>query len=491
MTKPANPAAKEKKVFKDPARQKIQDNKSELAQNKKEFNKAISLFNKELKKLKNEIHGNIEGKDRVHLDEKLPADLPARFNQLAEYFNQQAAKASKLVDEQAKISDESNRYFTLLNKKRQERREKAQKPEAAKMAKQIDYNLVAEAISPFSLSLLKTKTLLPWLEKKERLRIKMLDRLFKLDRSYSALESSVLDLPKDEGFSKIKLPFMNLVDSSRSVKEIIKQDIDNLSRGLEDGYSYNSGSKPESSSKSLSDSDLEKIIELVLSDVEYCTRLQGVMNEISGRTLNFDDANALKQEIFNLAIGLQSDKPISTFKVDELVTKYYKLINQIQAYSDFNFWVGSLSSYSFFKNSFNKLKKDKKVKNASLDENDVYDPVWTKTKKKIERYFTLDPDSQIVYDSLRDSREKLDELINYIRYDAELGLDAKSKVDEIFNTIEDNNKEIQMRLNLLRSQYEGLPEKTVTQLEEQVRRRSLRDIIRQFTKDKPNSQKAK
>ena len=82
--------------IKNPTKKRLVTDKSNLASQKKQFNENIKMFNKHLKDLKNQLHGNVEGKERIRLDEKLPENLTDKLYQLADYFKQQADLAANI-----------------------------------------------------------------------------------------------------------------------------------------------------------------------------------------------------------------------------------------------------------------------------------------------------------------------------------------------------------------------------------------------------------
>lgn len=471
-------AAKTKKVFKDPVRQKLEDDKSLLAQHKKDWNNKIKSFNQELKKLKNELHGNVEGKERIHLNEKLPEDLPGKILQLADYFNQQAQKAEKIVNFQSEIANRSSEFFGALEEKR--KKIKARQEGKAEAALEDDYNLVAEGIHPLSLQWQKAKGIFGNQEQKSK--AKALDRLYRLDRLFSKAEELTLAISSEEDFKKLEPIIINILSLTNSVKKNIELDYDILQRKMRgETVSADEPQKelPTSSDEQEvtegSENDNIKMAHKIIDDVKYFNALKTTILSIH------KDDEKLKGilEIFNKKIndieklGYQIiDGKIPHTRVESLFSKYEDFINNTFSHlaltHNVDLWVGPATSLEYFKNCFNNLR-GKDI--SSADDNYVYDPLSIKLKK-LKRHVTFDEDKKIFYDLFRENRVKLETLMGDLVKEFDI-----NNVRAKFSEIEKNNQILQKKINLMRSGY-SLTEKEIAQQEKAVEKSLFRRMFK-------------
>jgi len=121
--------------YKNPERERLSQIKENLFKEKKEWNRSVgafqkelSLFQKELKRVKNLINGRADGKEKIKLHQPLPEETIAFLDSLKEKSS--PALSSKLelgkeiVKNQYLYSQEYNNFYSGLEQKRLEKQNK-------------------------------------------------------------------------------------------------------------------------------------------------------------------------------------------------------------------------------------------------------------------------------------------------------------------------------------------------------------------------------
>lgn len=122
--------------YKNPERERISQLKEKLFSDKKEWNhsignfqKQLSLFQKELRRVKNLINGRVDGKEKLKLHQPLPEDSLSALDALKEKappgLASQLEGGKEIVKEQYLYSKEYNNFYSGLEQKRIEKQKQA------------------------------------------------------------------------------------------------------------------------------------------------------------------------------------------------------------------------------------------------------------------------------------------------------------------------------------------------------------------------------
>jgi len=84
--------------YKDPRRKALSEEKKKLFEQKKKWNASLKSFRKELGIFSRLLNGNIEGRERVQLNEPLPEDSLSILDNLTNYFLNRAEGAKEIIN---------------------------------------------------------------------------------------------------------------------------------------------------------------------------------------------------------------------------------------------------------------------------------------------------------------------------------------------------------------------------------------------------------
>lgn len=488
-------AAKPRPIPKDPIKRKIEEDKTLLALNKKQWNAGISAFNKELKKLKNELHGNIPGADRVHLDEHLPKDLPTKLNQLSEHFANQISAALQLISRQSDIAGRSNAYFSALEAKRNKRK---QQDGIKAASSDIEPRLISEAISPNVLRWQKIKNLFGTEE--EKIRVKALDRVFNLDRLFSEAEAAVLNISDLEGFKQIDSLINRILTETPVVKQQILFSSPMPAVVTEPVATNEAVVKPQLPSEKENTDIFEKIKEemawydkVMIADI-IASRFSS-KNKIDIDKL--DNMRRLRVDIEKRIRKIDEKKEdvINVISIDPL----YRILTDAFVKLGLNIHSGSAESvdkYNFFKKTYNNIYRvsaDESIMPSDQNKSDdlkPWDPIVTNISKSLRRKFLLGfdlaEDKKIFFDLLRANRLILEELMQSLRETLN-----PTEISNKFEKIVKNNFLLQQKLNLMiRPFASGLTGEQLQQMQDRARRSALLSGMRGLFSGKKGNPKA-
>lgn len=480
----------------NPERQALSEQKEKLRESKKNWNKSVKDFIPELIKFKKLINGHVEGKDRIRLYEEFPEDSLSRLENLIEDFNQKTHGATNIINYQNAYSKNYNKFYSELEQKRKNKlnnnrpsNDVVPNKETAKAAN-IDllnkinkysefeeYALLAEAsVSAFQMGLLNLKDKWPFLEKKEKIKIKSIQRLYKLDRKFSNFENEILKSPKQLSHKDLKPLFIDILSETESVKFLIENDLNNQADADQPiAESQSATNQRDKSSKPPSSSSVPGKI---LSDVETFSTLATLINEkLKPNNIDFSNLNNEKNKIVLLAASIQSEGSFSPSQIDSLIESYKKLIKDFTSLVSpkINLKIVSSAHFNFFKINYNNLYNPYNNKSPG-DVNNVYDPIYMKTKKGLKAYLSLsDLDAKDIYDWARENRMQLENMMDAFKNNA---VENFSDIKNNFEIIENNNSKIRGKMNALRPEISD-----PKQLERAERSLSLRNIRNLFKKE--------